>query len=127
MNNINIFDYLKNEGQLSTLHVYSAKEIQIDPYEHNTEKIFLNPLPIKALVQQISFSALRWKYTGLLPSKSIQIIAELKYESLFMNADKIKYNNEFYGCLKDDSKNFMIMRRSNYIVVVLGIKNQEDL
>jgi hypothetical protein len=120
---VSIFKILKNEDKLSTLHVYAAKEIINDPYEKNKTNTYSNPLPIKAFVQQISFEALRWKYTGLLPSKSIQVIAEKKYITLFKTADKIIYNNDSYKCWKDDSKNFMILERSDYIIVILGLKN----
>jgi len=120
---INLFGILKNENKLSTLLVYSAQEVTLDPYERNTEKKFNNPLPIKALVRQISQESLRWKYYGMIPSKSIEVIAELKYETLFKTADKIKYNEEYYKCWKDDSQNFMITKRNDYILVILGIKN----
>jgi len=120
---INLFGILKNENKLSTLLVYSATQIQLDPYEKNTEKNFMNPLPIKALVRQISQESLRWKYYSMIPSKSIEVIAELKYETLFKTADKIKYNEEYYKCWKDDSQNFMITKRNDYILVILGIKN----
>jgi hypothetical protein len=120
---VDIFSILKNEGKLSILHVYASKETIDDPIEKNKTNIYSNPLPIKAFVQQISFEALRWKYTGLLPSKSIQVIAEKKYITQFKTADKIIYNDESYKCLKDDSKNFMILERSDYIIVILGLKN----
>ena len=119
---IDIFSILKNEGKLSTLYVYSSKETIDDPYEKNRVNTYSNPLPIKAFVQQISFEALRWKYTGLLPSKSIQVIAEKKYITLFKTADKIEYNNESYKCWKNDSKGFAIMERQDYIIVILAKK-----
>jgi hypothetical protein len=83
-----------------------------------------NPLPIKGLIRQISFEALKWKYTGLLPSKSIEVIAEKKYLTLFKTADKIKCGDNYYKVWKDDSKNFMIMERNDYVVVIMGLKNE---
>jgi len=120
---VDIFNLLKNEGKLSTLHVYQAREVLDDPYEKTKTNVFMNPLPIKALVRQISFESLRWKYPGQIPSKSIEVVAEKKHETLFKTADKIKYGDDFYSTLKDDSQNFMIMVRSDYIVVILGLKN----
>jgi len=119
---INLFNLLRNEGKLETLLVYSAQEITLDPYEHNTEKKFNNPLPIKALIRQVSFEALRWKYTGLLPSGSIEVIAEKKYETLFQTADKIKYKDDCFKCWKDDSQGFAILERPDYIIVILEKK-----
>jgi hypothetical protein len=121
---VDVFNLLKNEGQLSTLYVYAAKETQVDPYEKNRDKTYLNPLPIKGLVRQISWESLKWKYPGLIPNGSIEVIAEKKYETLFQTADKIKYLDNYYSCWKDDAQNFMIMKRQDYIVVILGLKNE---
>jgi hypothetical protein len=121
---VDIFNLLKNEGKLETLLVYAAKETQVDPYEKNRDKTFLNPLPIKGLIRQVSWESLKWKYPGLIPNGSIEVIAEKKYETLFQTADKIKYKENFYKCWKDDSQNFMIMKRPDYVVVILGLKNE---
>jgi len=121
---IDLFNLFRNEGSLETLHVYAAKETINDPYEKTKTKTFLNPLPIKGLIRQVSFEALKWKYTGLLPQGSIEVIAEKKYETLFQTADKIKYKDRFYSCWKDDAKNFMILKRPDYVIVILGLKNE---
>jgi hypothetical protein len=120
---IDLFNLFKNEGKLETLHVYAAKETQLDPYEKNKEKTFLNPLPIKGLIRQVSFEALHWKYYGQIPVGSIEVIAEKKYKTLFQTADKITYGDNEYKCWKDDSQNFAIIERPDYVVVVLGLKN----
>lgn len=119
---VNLFNLLRNEGQLSTLHVYQAREVVADPYEKNTNKTFMNPLPIKALVRQVSFEALHWKYYGQIPVGSIEVIADKKYLTLFRTADKIKYNDNYFKCYKDDSKGFAILERSDYVVVILAKK-----
>ena len=119
---IDIFNLLKNEGKLETLHVYSAKEIQDDPYEKTRVKTFLNPLPIKGLIRQVSFEALHWKYYGNIPVGSIEVIAEKKYLTLFRTADKIKYGDNFYKCWKNDSRGFAILERQDYVVVILAKK-----
>jgi len=121
---IDLFNLLKNEGQLSTLYVYAAKETIDDPYEKTKTKTYNNPLPIKGLIRQVSFEALHWKYFGLIPVGSIEVIAEKKYLTLFRTANKIKYNDNFYSCWKNDSKNFAIMEKNDYIIVILGLKNE---
>jgi len=121
-NRVDIFKILKNEGKLSTLYVYSSKETLDDPYEKNRVNTYSNPLPIKGLIRQVSFEALHWKYFGLIPVGSIEIIAEKKYITLFKTADKIEYNNESYKCWKNDSKGFAIMERQDYIIVILAKK-----
>ena len=119
---IDLFNLLRNEGKLEILLVYSAQEVTLDPYERNTEKKFNNPLPIKGLIRQVSFEALHWKYFGLIPVGSIEVIAEKKYLTLFRTADKIKYGDNYYSCWKDDAKGFAILERTDYVVVILAKK-----
>ncbi len=121
---VDIFNLLKTEGKLETLQVYAAKETQVDPYEKNRDKTFLNPLPIKGLIRQVSFEALHWKYFGLIPVGSIECIAEKKYLTLFRTADKIKYGDNYYKCWKNDANGFAILERNDYVVVILGLKNE---
>jgi hypothetical protein len=119
---VDVFNLLKNEGQLSTLLVYAAKETETDPTEHTVSLTYLNPLPIKALIRQVSFEALHWKYFGLIPVGSIECIAEKKYLTLFRTADKIIYNEQTYKCYKDDAQGFAILERPDYVVVILAKK-----
>jgi hypothetical protein len=123
---IDIFNLLKNEGQLSTLQVYQAREVVDDPYEKTKTLTNMNPLPIKGLVRQVSFEALHWKYYGQIPVGSIEVIAEKKYLTLFRTADKIKYHEEYFKCYKDDSQGFAIIERPDYVVVILAKKVLND-
>lgn len=119
---VDIFNLLKTEGKLETLHVYASKSNQSDPYEKTSDKTYLSSLPIKGLIRQVSFEALHWKYFGLIPVGSIEVIAEKKYLTLFRTADKIKYKDNYFKTWKDDSKGFAILERSDYIVVILAKK-----
>jgi len=119
---IDIFNLLKNEGQLVTLQVYAAKETVDDPYEKNKSLTYLNPLPIKGLVRQVSYEALHWKYYGEIPIGSIECIAEKKYLTLFRTADKIQYKDNYFKTWKDDSKGFAILERTDYVIVILAKK-----
>jgi len=121
---IDIFNLLKNEGQLVTLHVYAAKETQDDPYEKTRTQTFLNPLPIKGLIQQIGFSSLHYKYWGEIPIGSIQVIIEKKNKTLMFTAEKIKYNEQTYKVYKDADNNFQYIERPDYCVFILGLKNE---
>ncbi len=123
-NRVDIFRILRQEGKLSKVLVYSAKDIEDDPYEHTSTKTFLNPIAIDALVQQISQEALRWKYIGQLPQDSVQIICELKHENTIKTADKIKIGEDYYKCYKD-SNGFKILKRNDYLIIVLERKNEQ--
>ena len=120
---VDVLKILEDEGKLTKILLYPATEVVNDPYEKTTTKGFLNPLTIKAYVTEISFSSLRWKYTGQVPGGSVQILCDTKYAGLLKVSDKIKIGDNFYSCWKDDSKNFMILKRDDHLVAILGLKN----
>ena len=120
---VDVLKILEDEGKLTKVLVYPATEVTNDPYEKTKTDSFLNPLTIKAYVTQLSFESLKWKYPGQVPSGSVQIICYNKYETLLKTAYKIKIGDNFYKCIKDDSKGFLIMRRDDHLVVILGLKN----
>jgi len=122
-NRIDLLKCLNDDGKLSTILVFPAISSTVDPYEKNKTESFLNPLPIKAYVTQLSFESLKWKYPGQVPSGSVQIICYNKYETLLKTAYKIKIGDNFYSCWKDDAKNFMILKRDDHLVAILGLKN----
>jgi len=122
-NRVDVIKALTDDGKMSTILVYPATEVVNDPYEKTKTESFLNPLPIKAYVTELSFSSLKWKYTGQVPAGSVQILCYNKYETLLKTAFKIKIGDNFYRCIKDDAKNFLILRRDDHLVVILGLKN----
>lgn len=107
---------------LQTIWLYPAEETVDDPYEKTTKKTFLNPVPIQALVKDYKPESLRWKFYGQIPMGSKEIIAETKYYILFKVADKIKIGDDYFKVWKDDEKGFGIMKREDYIVVILSYK-----
>ena len=114
-----IFKILSAQGKLSSIKLYPISEVVNDPYEKTVSVTYLNPITIKALIQQITPTKLKWKFFGELPSGSIQIICEDRYYNSFLTAGKIEYDGNEYGVWKDDSKVFGILKRPGYIVVVL--------
>jgi len=119
---IDIFSILKNEGKLTKVLVYSAKDTIVDPYEKNTDKTFLNPMPIDALVRDITPESLVWKYFGQIPMGSKEIICEKRHIDTLKTADKIKIGTDYYSVRKDDSKGWKIQTRQDYIIVVAELK-----
>jgi len=120
---IDLFNYFRNEGLLKNIAVYAAKETILDPYEKNESKVYSNPLTIKALVRQVSYESLHWKYYGQLPVGSIELITEKKNKTLLRTAEKIIYDGVEFKCWKDEAKGFAILEREDYIIVVLAKKD----
>ena len=119
---IDIFSLLKNEGKLSKVLVYSAKDTVDDPYEHTSTKTFLNPIAIDALVRDITPESLVWKYFGQIPMGSKEIICEKRHIDTLKTADKIKIGVDYYSVRKDDSKGWKIQTRQDYIIVVAELR-----
>jgi hypothetical protein len=121
-NRVDIFKLLKQENKLSKILVYSAQDTVNDPYEKTTTKTFLNPIPIDALVRDLTPESLVWKYFGQIPMGSKEIICEKKYIDTLKTADKIKIGTDYYSVRKDDSKGWKIQTRQDYIIVVAELK-----
>ena len=119
---IDIFKLLEQENRLTKVLIYPAQEVENDPTERTKDEKLLNPITIKALIQQISFESLKWKYYGQIPQDSIQIICELKYENLLKLANKIQIGDNYYKCFKDDN-GFRILKRNDYLICILERKN----
>ena len=121
-NRVDIFRILRQEGKLSKVLVYSAKDTVDDPYEKTTTKTFLNPVAIDALVRDLTPESLVWRYFGQIPMGSKEIICEKKYIDTLKTADKIKIGTDYYSVRKDDSKGWKIQTRQDYIIVVAELK-----
>lgn len=121
-NNLDIFDIARQEGRLEQVLVYLGVETINDPYEKTVDTVYMPALPIEAIVNRVSADAIHWKYYGNIPMKSIQVLAPVETESLFKTARKIEYDGEQYQTMRDDSKNFLITKRKEYVVVILGLE-----
>ena len=121
-NRIDLFGLLRNEGKLSKVLVYSAKDTIDDPYEKTSTKTFLNCVPIDALIRDITPESLVWKYFGQIPMGSKEIICEKRHIDTLKTADKIKIGVDYYSVRKDDSKGWKIQTRQDYIIVVAELK-----
>lgn len=68
-----------------------------DPYRDiGYSSSLSSPIPIRAIVHQISSNGLVAKELGLSVTGAIEIIATDMEASLIKNASKLKYNNNFY-------------------------------
>ena len=120
---LDLFKILEQQDKLTKVIIYPAVETIADPYENNKTLSYLNPITIKAYVATIKPESLRWKYVGQLPSESVEILCEIKYDNLLRIADKTQIGDNYYKCYKDDAQGFSIVKRENYIMVVLERKN----
>jgi len=114
---------LRNFGQY--IKVYLAKTSIDDPYEKNKTISYQNPLPIKAIVTDLSPAKIQWNLTGIITDKAKEIIIEKKYELLLLQSYKITIqgeNDEYIGW-KQNGK-FQYRKEGNYIRFYMYIKKE---
>lgn len=119
---INIFDVLKAEGKLTKVFLFPAQDVENDPYEHTKTTSYQQSIPIDALVRDVTIEALAWKYFGNLPMGSKQIICEKKWLNTIKASHRIKIDDDYFFTYRDDSKNFGIIVRADYIIVIAELK-----
>jgi len=79
-----------------TIKIFCGVSQEIDPYEKNVETIMLNPLPIKAIVTDLTPTQMRWKSAGIVEEGGKEIIIEKKYENLLKQSQKVEINGSYY-------------------------------
>jgi len=122
MNNsrdINLFRILKQQGKLTKVKLYLAREAVDDPYENTKTLTYYPHIDIKAYVSTLSFDSLKWKYYGQLPGGSKQLICESRWLTMIKEADKIDIGGDYYRTYRVGGKGFMIKEHKDYIVVIL--------
>lgn len=86
------------------IRIYLATETIVDPFEKNTVETYLNPLPIKAIVTDLTFAKIQWAMPGIITDKAKEIIIEKKYESLLLKSSKIQVGSEYFEGWKQNGK-----------------------
>ena len=79
-----------------TILVYLAKETIVDPFSKAVEKVYLNPIPIKAIVTDLTTTKVRYAIPGIETSKAKEIIIEKRHEELLLQSQKIDVDSISY-------------------------------
>lgn len=103
------------------IKIYMAVETIVDPYEKNVETVMLNPLPIKAIVSDITFAKSQWAMPGITTSKTKEILIEKKHRNLLLKSHKIEVDNELYEGWRVNGK-MQIREEGNYLRVYIYFK-----
>jgi len=116
---IDLFGLLKQEGKLTKILVIPGIAKEIDPISHEKGEELLNPLAIDAFVRQITPEAIVWKYWGQIEKDSLEIICETRWYETLKSAKKIIVNDQEYKTLFSDKSGFNVLKRENYLIVVI--------
>ena len=110
------------EQHCKMIRVYLATEIILDPYEKNKSLVYLNPLPIKAIITDLISSQIQWKLPGINTTDAKNLMVEKKYRSLLEDSRKIEIDGTEYEGWKDNGK-LQIREVSNYLNLYVYRKN----
>ena len=84
--------------------IYIGIESVLDPYEADVETTLQNPIPIRAIVSDYSFSKAKWTMPSIQCSKIKEVLIEKKHEDLLLLSQKITYENTDYYGWRENSK-----------------------
>ena len=89
-------EYLFQE-HAKCIKIYMGVEMVDDPYEKNVTISLLNPIFVKALVQDLVASQITWKMPGIVADKAKEIYIEKKHRTLLEKSQLIgvKENNNW--------------------------------
>jgi len=82
------------------IKIYIAHETETDPFEHTVEETLINPIPIRAIVTEISSAKAQWTMPGIVTEKSKQIYCKKIHRHLLEMSQKITVrgdSSEYYG------------------------------
>jgi len=116
-------DDLFNE-QAKNIRIYSAVETANDPFEGTKTISYLNPIPIKAIVTDLTPTQISWKTAGIIVDKAKEIIIKKKYETLLTSSYKITIDGDDsdYEGWKQNGK-LVYRTEGSYIRAYIYIKN----
>lgn len=105
------------------IRIFMGTTSILDPYERNIEEVLINPIPIKAIVNDISPSSSQWKMPGIISIKTKQIIIQKKYENMLKMSRKIEIDNEdYYGWKTNGRLNYVV--EGEYLKAYVYIKKE---
>lgn len=85
------------------IKIYLGKETIVDPIEKNVSLTMLNPIPIKAIIADLTFAKMQWAMPGVMADKAKEIIIQIRHKSLLEMSQKIEIDGEFYEGWRQNS------------------------
>ncbi len=101
--------------------IIMARETLLDPFEKNVDFSQLNPLPIKAIVSDLTFAKVQWAMPGIVTDIAKEIIIEKKHEALLKLSYKILIDGQYYDGWKRNGQ-LQYRREGNFLRCYCYIK-----
>lgn len=117
-------DKIFNE-QSRKIGIILATETEQDPFEKNVSWSELNPLPIKAIVTDLTFAKVSWAMPGIVTDKAKELIIERKHQNLLELSYKILIDGDYYEGWKINGK-MQYRREGNYLRIYCYLKKNTN-
>lgn len=78
------------------INIYTGQEVIQDKYEANVVVNYNNPLPIIAIVNDLTAAQANWKMPGIEVAKIKEVFIQKKYKSLIELSQKIEIEGDMY-------------------------------
>jgi len=113
-------DLLINEIGIN-IQIFIGTETIDDP-NYNTKSVsYLNPFPVKAIVQDVSYSTATWRMPGIKSETIKEITCHKRHRGLIEKSRKIKIGSDyFYGWKPANGTRIQIKEADNYIIVLVN-------
>lgn len=88
------------------IRIYVGTTTETDPYEHTVEVTMLNPIPIKAIVTDLTSAKVQWAMPGIVTDKAKEIIIEKKNYPMLEMSQKIQIigDTDYYEGWRQNGK-----------------------
>ena len=103
------------------IRVYIGTEIIQDPYEKNVTETLINPIPIKAIVTDLTNTKVQYAMPGIETDKAKEIIIRKINKDKLEMSRKIECDGDFYEGWKVNGK-LQYRTEQNYIRAYIYIK-----
>jgi hypothetical protein len=84
--------------------IYIGREQEEDTVENNVSVSMYNPVPIDAIVSDLSFAKVGWSMPGKHASKAKEILVEKKHQALLELSQKIKIGADLYEGFRESGR-----------------------
>lgn len=104
----------------SNIQIFIAIESVSDPNYKTKSVSFLNPFPIRAIVQDVSSARAEHRMMGIKTNKVKELTIESRHRNLIEKSRKIKIaSDNYYGYRPANGSKIQIKEAGNYIIVLV--------
>jgi len=107
---------IKKVGKI--LLIYVAKETETDPIEKTIELTYMNPIPVKGIIEDLAPNQMIWRLPGLEVTKGKMVVIPKRYKKSVILSHKFEVRGEdetYYGYREGAGKNMQLKTIGNYI------------